>query len=83
MSRGAPEHASNEAAQLLANVAVAAIREKMDRAVRARLRAASTNDTEECRGAVAAFQACEALWEGLDRMANQNIVREAHMSEVV
>lgn len=83
MSRGDPKHVSNEAAQLLSNAAVVELRERMDKAARARLRGASTNDVEECRGAVAQFQAITAMWDGLDRMANENVVREARVKEVV
>ena len=77
MKRGAPEHVSSDAERFLASPAVRELKERMDTAVKTRLRQADTNDAEACRGAVTAFQEHVAYWEKLGRMATtEQDVRE-------
>ena len=83
MRRGDPDHVSNDAEALLNSAAVKELRERMTEQCARRLRGTNTNDAEECRGAVATFQANAAMWDTLERMVSERDVRERTVSEVV
>ena len=74
--RGSIEHLSEDAQVLLRSKAVEHVFGRLQAVCEARLRGADLADAEECRGAVAAFQAQAATRAYLESLAVRNEVSD-------
>lgn len=71
-TRGSLEHRAAAARQFLNDPDVQALRARSVERCMARIRAVSTNDAEECRGAVAQMQGVLSAWSMFEQLVRED-----------